>query len=72
MLYHWHLRIPSAEIEVIANGANIILDMDDDNIPVKLNGKYMPIEEGIGSFLSPVVDIQLEGHVWNPYGAPYA
>ena len=53
----------------IANGAKIILDMDDDNVPIELNGKFFPMEEKMASFMSPIVDVKKEGHVWNPY--PY-
>ncbi len=59
----------------IANGAKIILDLDDDNIPIKQNSTYFPIIETTGTFSSPIVNVQKEGPVWNPYpyyGAPNA
>ena len=52
----------------VANGAKIILDMDDDNIPIELFGKFIPVEEESDSFMCPVVNTD-ESHVWNPY--PY-
>lgn len=57
----------------IANGAKVILDLDDDNVPIKQNGKYFPMIETVGTFPSPIVGT--EDHVWNPYpyyGAPNA
>ncbi len=51
----------------IANGAKVILDMDDDNVPIELGGKFFPMIEEVGTFTSPVVDVKKEGHVWNPY-----
>ena len=53
----------------IANGAKVILDMDDDNVPIELDGEFFPMIEKTGTFSSPVVDVKEEGHVWNPY--PY-
>ena len=36
----------------IANGAKVILDMDDDNVPIELGGKFFPMIEEVGTFTS--------------------
>ncbi len=39
----------------IANGAKIILDLDEDNVPIKRKVKYFPMIETTGTFSSPII-----------------
>ncbi len=67
----------------IKNGARVILDLDDDSIPIPVRGKYLPIEGCKQSYAQPTLpgdDLLVhrykgtnpdvtETFTWNPY--PY-